>query len=143
MDEMYLIGLNYLLVCLIRVKFTKTRKKAILDNPGINMAIGHSAGGSASLQLEKDDPNKGLTSITYSAREFSIADVKQVVGKQEYKPLRFGKVGDLATMLDMNIQPIWHAPDYNTDLITNAIKLYNEQSPETIKNTFDSMKPEF
>ena len=39
----------------------------------------------------------------------------------------------------MNAQPIWKAPEYNTTGITNAIKLYNEQSPENIKNTFDSL----
>ena len=69
---------------------------------------------------------------------FSIANIKQIVGKQEDKPMRFFHPGDLVSSMDMNAQPIWKAPEYNTTGITNAIKLYNEQSPENIKNTFDS-----
>ena len=106
------------------------------------MVIGHSAGGSASLQLEKDYPNKGLTSVTYSAPVFSIADVKQVVGKQEDKPMRFFHPGDLVSSMDMNAQPIFKAPNYNVTGLTNVIKLYKEQTPENIKNVIDSMTPE-
>ena len=120
-------------------KIYKNAEKALIDNPEITQVIGHSAGGSAALQLEKDYPNKGLTSITYSTPVFSIADIKQVVGKPEDRPMRFGHPGDIATMMDMNLQTIWKAPEYNTTGITNAIKLYNEQSPENIKNVVDSL----
>jgi hypothetical protein len=123
-------------------KIYKNAEKALIDNPEITQVIGHSAGGSAALQLEKDYHNKGLTSITYSAPVFSIADTKQVVGKQEDKPMRFFHPGDLVSSMDMNAQPIFKAPEYNINGITNAIKVYNDPSPENIKNTFDSMTPE-
>ncbi len=70
-------------------KIYKNAEKALIDNAEIDMVIGHSAGGSASLQLEREYPNTNLTSVTYSAPVFSIADVKQVVGKQEDTPMRF------------------------------------------------------
>ena len=40
------------------------------------MVIGHSAGGSASLQLEKDYPDQILTSVTYPAPVFSRGEQK-------------------------------------------------------------------
>jgi hypothetical protein len=123
-------------------KIYKNAEKALIDNPEITQVIGHSAGGSAALQLEKDYPNKGLTSITYSAPVFSIANIKQIVGKQEDKPMRFFHPGDLVSSMDMNAQPIFKAPEYNINGIANAIKVYNDPSPENIKNTFDSMTPE-
>ena len=70
-------------------KIYKNAEKALIDNPNINQVIGHSARGSSALQLEKDYPNKNLASVTYSAPVLSIADVKQVVGKQSDKPMRF------------------------------------------------------
>jgi hypothetical protein len=120
----------------------KNAEKVLLDNPNVNMVIGHSAGGSASLQLEHDYPNKTLTSVTYSAPVFSIADVKQVIGNQSDKPLRFFHPGDLVSSMDMNAQPIFKAPKYNTDLITSAIKVYKDPSLENVKNVYDNIKPE-
>ncbi len=88
-------------------KIYKNAEKALIDNPEITQVIGHSAGGSAALQLERDYSNKNLTSVTYSAPVFSIANIKQIVGKQEDKPMRFFHPGDLVSSMDMNAQPIW------------------------------------
>ncbi len=134
---MFLIGLNYHRV-LNKINNYKNVEKALIENPQITQMIAHSAGGSAASQLEKDYPNTNLTSVTYSAPVFSIADVKQVVGKQEDKPMRLFHPGDLVSSMDMNAQPIFKAPDYNISGITNVIKLYKEQSPGNINNAIDS-----
>ncbi len=56
--------------------------------------------------------------------------------------MRFSYPGDLVSSMDMNAQPIWKAPVYNTDLITNSIKVYKDLSLDNIKNTFEIIKPE-
>ena len=60
------------------VKIYKNIEPVFKEDHKIDTVIGHSAGGSASLELEKNYPDRNLTSITYNAPVCETA-----------KPIRF------------------------------------------------------
>ena len=81
------------------------------DNPNIDTIVGHSAGGSAALELEKNFPDRNIKSITYNAPVFERAS-------QNKQPMRFAIAGDPVSMLDANAQTTYKAPDF-----TNPVAL--------------------
>ena len=56
-------------------KIYKNIDPVFKDNPQTDYyVVGHSAGGSATLELEKNYPDRKITSITYNAPVFERAD---------------------------------------------------------------------
>ena len=78
--------------------------------------VGHSAGGSATLELERNFPERKITSITYNAPVFEQADVDKLLDEDK-KLLSFAISGDPVSMLDMNAQTTFKAPDFNVDAV--------------------------
>ena len=54
----------------------KNAEDVIKNNPDIDTVVGHSAGGSAALELEQNYPNR-FTSITYNAPVFDPFSAEQ------------------------------------------------------------------
>ena len=76
------------------------------------MWLGHSAGGSAILELERNFPERNMTTATYNAPVFEMADGNKWVD-EDRKPLRFAVAGDRVSMLDGNAQITLKAADFN------------------------------
>ena len=81
------------------------------NNPNIDTVVGHSAGGSAALELEKNFPDRNITSITYNSPVFERADPNKILN-QNQRPMRFAIAGDPVSMLDMNAQTTFKAPNF-------------------------------
>ena len=78
--------------------------------------MGHSAGGSATLELEKNYPDRKITSITYNAPIFERADPEKCFNENK-QPMRFAVSGDPVSMFDMNARTTFKAPQFNLDAI--------------------------
>ena len=74
-----------------KIKRYEDSVKVLKQNPQVNKLVGHSLGGSASLQLEKDNPGK-FTTTTYNAPVFDPFATKP--GN------RFRFTGDLVSSYD-------------------------------------------
>ena len=61
---------NKPMVTFMNSKTYKIADKALRAGPRINMVIGHSSGGMASLQLEKDYPDRHVPLVTYPSPVF-------------------------------------------------------------------------
>ena len=77
------------------------------NNPNIDTVIGHSAGGSAALELEKKFTDRNITSITYNSPVFERTNKNQ-----NQRPMRFAIAGDPVSMMDMNAQTTFKAPNF-------------------------------
>ena len=81
------------------------------NNPQIDYVVGHSAGGSAALELEKTYPDRKITSITYNAPVFERADPNKILNENQ-RPMRFAISGDPVSAFDMNAQTTFKAPNF-------------------------------
>ena len=111
------------------------------NDKNIDMVIGHSAGGSAALELEKNYTDRKITSVTYNAPVFERSDYNKVIN-EDMRPLRFAISGDPVSMFDMNAQTSFKAPEINLEGISNIVKTYNEPSVDNIINTTNSGMPD-
>ena len=111
----------------------KNIEPILKDNPNIDTVIGHSAGGSAALELEKNFPDRNITSITYNAPVFERA-----TQKQNQQPMRFAIAGDPVSMLDANAQTTYKAPNF-TDPVVLGLHTINDSYSKP-SNVMDFIK---
>ena len=104
----------------------KRAEPALKADPQINTVIGHSAGGTAALELEKNFPGR-VTSVTYSAPVFSPMNPAQL--KEKDQPLRFKVAGDPVSLLDENARVTLKAPKFDVSAVTNLAQAYADPSP--------------
>jgi pimeloyl-ACP methyl ester carboxylesterase len=107
-------------------KIYKRAEPALKADPEITTVIGHSAGGTAALELEKAFPGR-VTSITYGAPVFSPMNPGQL--KEADQPLRFKVVGDPVAILDENARVTLQAPKFNVDAFTNLAAAAADPTP--------------
>jgi hypothetical protein len=120
-------------------KIYKNIDKVYRDDSRIDYVVGHSAGGSAALELEKQYPNRKITSITYSSPVFSPFDYNQFKNSDE-QSLRFNHPGDIVSnFFDMNATSVWKAPTFNFDLIKDVANVVAEPSIPNIMNVKNSI----
>jgi len=120
-------------------KIYKNAEVVFKNNPDIDTVIGHSAGGSATLELEKNYPDRKITSITYNAPIFSPFSAEQFLDKTK-SPLRFAVVGDPVSALDMNAQTTFHAPDINLDVVKDSLTMFAAPSLDNALKVANSIK---
>ena len=99
-------------------KIYKNIDPVFKNNPQIDYVVGHSAGGSATLELEKNYPDRKITSITYNALIFERADPEKYFNENK-QPMRFAVSGDPVSMFDMNARTTFKAPELNLESIKN------------------------
>ena len=109
----------------------QTIEPVFKEDPNIDTVIGHSAGGSASLELEKNYPDRNITSITYNAPVWETAKPEKILNKDK-RPMRFAVSGDPVSMLDMNAQTTYKAPNFSLDKVQNAVNAFTNPSFENI-----------
>ncbi len=102
----------------------------------VKIVIGHSAGGSAALQLHQKYPND-IIPITYNAPVFSIANGLSDVDKS-LKPFVFVTRFDPVSALDYQARVTERKFDINIDFIENAAKVYTDPSIQNITNVVKS-----
>ena len=122
-------------------KIYKNVEPVFRDDKDIDMVIGHSAGGSAALELEKNYTDRKITSVTYNAPVFERADYNKVIN-EDMKPMRFAISGDPVSMFDMNAQTTFKAPEFNLEGISNVVNTYKEPSLNNIKNVVEKGMPD-
>ena len=108
----------------------KRAEPAFKADPRINMVIGHSAGASAAFELERNFPDRKVTTVSYGAPVFSPMSFDQLAGKNQ--PLRFKVVGDPVAAFDSNARTTWKAPDFNVGALTNLARAYSEPTPANL-----------
>ena len=118
-------------------KIYKNIEPVFENDKDIDMVIGHSAGGSAALELEKNYTDRKITSVTYNAPVFERADYNKVIN-EDMRPMRFAISGDPVSMFDMNAQTSFKAPEFNLEGIKKAVSVYTEPTPENIKNVIET-----
>ena len=99
-------------------KIYKNIEPVFKEDDNIDYVVGHSAGGSATLELEKNFPERKITSITYNAPVFErgSSDIMDVL-KDDNKPLRFASGWDPVSAFDMNARTTYKAPEINLDIV--------------------------
>ena len=122
-------------------KIYKNVEPVFRDNKDIDMVIGHSAGGSATLELQKNYPDRKIETVTYNAPVFERSDYNKVIN-EDMKPMRFAISGDPVSMFDMNAQTTFKAPEINLEGISNIAKTYTNPSLDNIINTTASGMPD-
>ena len=110
------------------------------NNPQIDYVVGHSAGGSATLELEKAYPDRKITSITYNAPVFETGDPNSYFDENK-KPMRFTTTGDPVSMFDINARTSWKAPEINLDSVKNVANVIADPSINNI-NKLIQQKPD-
>ena len=103
-------------------KIYKNAEPIFLNNPNINYVVGHSAGGSAALELEKNHTDRKMTSITYNA------PVLEQTRRPGEPPMRFAVMGDPVSLLDRNAQTTYKAPVLNTGAVRDSYNMYMSPS---------------
>ncbi len=120
-------------------KIYKNVDAYLKTHPEITELSGHSAGGSAALELEKNYPDRKFTSITYNAPVFDpIGNPEQIMDRTK-APMRFSVIGDPVSMFDMNSQASFHAPDINFDLVKNTVEAVYNPSVNSIEKAIGSV----
>jgi hypothetical protein len=110
-------------------KIYKNIEPIFVEDKAIDYVVGHSAGGSATLELGQNFPNRNITTVTYNAPVFEMADGDKWVDEDK-KPLRFAVAGDPVSMLDSNAQTTLKAPDFNMEAVSNIANAYANPSME-------------
>ena len=101
-------------------KICKNAEKFYDENKeNITTVIGHSAGGSAALELGKHYPD--ITPITYNAPVFARANYKSYINPDNL-PLRFTSGFDPVSMFDYDSRVTHKAPDINLDIFKSHQK---------------------
>ena len=113
---------------------------ALEADPSISVVVGHSAGGSAALELARKYPDRGVAPITYNAPVFERAD-PNVWASGEH-PLRFAISGDPVSAFDMNAATTMKAPDWNLGAVKNAVAAYTDPTPQNVLKTAKSFLPQ-
>ena len=101
----------------------------------VKVVIGHSAGGSAALQLHQK--YNDIIPITYNAPVFAISNGLSDVDKS-LKPLRFVTRFDPVSAFDYQARITDRKFDINTNFIENAAKVYTNPSIQNISNVVKS-----
>ena len=122
-------------------KIYKNVEPVFKDNPQINYVVGHSAGGSATLELEKNHPERAITSITYNAPVFERASIEKLLNEDK-KPMRFAIAGDPVSMFDMNAQTTLKAPEFNLESVSNITNAYTEPSVDNMVKAANTGMPD-
>ena len=91
-------------------KIYKNIEPVFKDNQQIDYIVGHSAGGSAALELEKNYPDRKITTITYNSPIFERANPESYFNENK-KPMRFAVSMDPVSMFDMNARTTIKAPE--------------------------------
>jgi hypothetical protein len=119
-------------------KIYRNADEVLKNDNNIDTVVGHSAGGSAALEFEKNYENRNIHSVTYSAPVFERLDPEKVMNIDK-APLRFTHSGDVVSMFDMNAQTSFKAPEYNLDLLKDATSMFNNPSIENARNIGNSI----
>ena len=98
----------------------------------IDNVIGHSAGGSATLELKKHYPE--INPITYNAPVFARANPDSYINTDNL-PMRFTTGLDPVSMFDYDSRTTYKAPEFNLNILKNVSKTYSNPSLENILNT--------
>ena len=114
----------------------KRAAAALEANPEISVVVGHSAGGSAALELGRKYPNRKITPITYNAPVLEMANASW--GDPQSAPLRFAVSGDPVSAFDANAQTVLKAPDWNLGAVTSAAKAFADPTPQNLLNASQS-----
>ena len=99
-------------------------------NPSITRVVGHSAGGSAALELERNFPDRKVQTVTYNAPVFEPR-APDLLLPGESRPLRFAIAGDPASLFDRNARVTLKAPNFNLKAIEGAVEAFVNPSPDT------------
>lgn len=105
----------------------KRAEPAFEADPNITTVVGHSAGGSAALELQKRHPERGVTPVTYAAPVFSPLRWDQLA--EEDQPLRFRVVGDPVAALDQNARTYWKAPEFPVQAVEGVARAVADPNP--------------
>jgi len=122
-------------------KIYKNIEPVFKNDPDIDIVIGHSAGGSATLELEKNYPERKITSITYNAPVFERADPEKILNPDK-RPMRFAVFGDPVSRLDTNAQTTFKAPDFNLQAVKNIANVITEPSMKNIQKVAQTGMPD-
>ena len=88
------------------------------ENIDIDTVIGHSAGASAALELERNFKNRQIKSVTYNAPVFERASTNIIDDiRDDHKPMRFANGWDPVSMFDMNARTTYKPREINLDII--------------------------
>ena len=71
-------------------RFTQRYREAdaaLAANPGVSKVIGHSLGGAVALELEKNNPDRGLTTTTYGAPVATLTNDQGNRFRHPYDPV--------------------------------------------------------
>ena len=123
-------GLKYQQVILKIVKFMRILNLFLEMIKISDYVVGHSAGGSATLELEKNYPDRKITSVTYNSPIFETVDPNKILNPRYARPLRFAIAGDPVSMFDMNAQTTYMAPVLDPTLGLHSMK-NNYSNPST------------
>ena len=132
-------------------KIYKNAEEVFKNDKDIDYVVGHSAGGSATLELEKQYPERKITSVTYGAPVLSDwgnlfspgEDPRNFTNRDKSNDdLRFYHPGDPVAFLDSQATPVAKAPEFNVEGIKNVINAYNEPTLNNIKNVADKGMPD-
>jgi hypothetical protein len=118
-------------------KIYKNIEPIFAEDKAIDYVVGHSAGGSATLELEQNFPNRKITAVTYNAPVFDPMNVTHL-GVEA--PLRFTVQGDPVGFFDNNAIQTLKAPDFNLEAVTNVAKLAATPSLENAIKTAKTSK---
>jgi hypothetical protein len=120
-------------------KIYKNADAYLKTHPEVTELAGHSAGGSAALELEKNYADRKYTTMTYNAPVFEpIFNAESFLDKSK-TPLRFSIVGDPVSMFDMNSQATFRAPDINLDFVKNTVEAVSNPSIDSIEKAIKSV----
>jgi hypothetical protein len=124
-------------------KIYKNIEPVFKENDDIDYVVGHSAGGSATLELENNFPNRKITSVTYNAPVFERAstDIMDDL-RDDNEPMRFASGIDPVSALDMNARTTYKASEINLDLVKNVSKANTNPSLDNVLNTFKNGFPD-
>jgi pimeloyl-ACP methyl ester carboxylesterase len=124
-------------------KIYKNIEPVFKEDDNIDYVVGHSAGGSATLELQNNLPDRKITSVTYNAPVFERASTDITADlRNDNKPLRFASGFDPVSALDMNARTTYKAPEINLDIVKNVAKTYTNPSLDDVINTVKSGFPD-
>ena len=70
-------------------KIYKNIEPVFKEDKSIDYVVGHSAGGNATLELERNFPERKITSVTYNAPVFEQADADKLLDEDQKPKVRY------------------------------------------------------